>query len=513
MTTSRGRKPDRGPVGDLPEDTEHRASPYRIGADVVDAARCVQRRRDRRCPRPRDGPGAPSLPRLAEPDRSAGAGSREKPPGRPGRHRRRCRSAGRRPRGRRREGDRVGLGDGRGLEGPGDRERTGLGDPVLAAVGVEERHGLLDQRAGPRRPRRPRPPRAIPRAQPVVDPPGPAPQAGDSDRDVGREVADGVEAPQDLGEPVDVEEMHAGRLDTEPRATRALSAPLARPVTWWPSSSRARTATLTEYPRGSRDEDLHAPPLQRCYGPYQHLRLGVIKLRRRPAVGSTGVIRRQAVDSRARAYRMMRPMAHPRAGQPASPEDLIDVDAVRRRLLRPAHPTRPTRTSGSCSAPRVTAGPASTARSTTPTSPRPPRRSASTARARATRGPLFLGKDTHALSGPAWETAVEVLVANGVDVRVDSGGASPRLRPSRTPILTANAAADPRPTASWSRHRTTRRATAASSTTRRTADPPTPTPRASSPRAPTSCSETRPRRRAASQARVRRPAPSRRTTS
>jgi phosphoglucomutase len=35
-------------------------------------------------------------------------------------------------------------------------------------------------------------------------------------------------------------------------------------------------------------------------------------------------------------------------------------------------------------------------------------------------GPLFIGRDTHALSEPAWRTALEVLVANGVDVRVDS---------------------------------------------------------------------------------------------
>ena len=35
-------------------------------------------------------------------------------------------------------------------------------------------------------------------------------------------------------------------------------------------------------------------------------------------------------------------------------------------------------------------------------------------------GPLFIGRDTHALSEPAWRTALEVLVANGVDVRVDA---------------------------------------------------------------------------------------------
>lgn len=59
-------------------------------------------------------------------------------------------------------------------------------------------------------------------------------------------------------------------------------------------------------------------------------------------------------------------------------------------------------------------------------------------------GPLFLGKDTHALSGPAWETTVEVLAAAGVDVRIDS-----RHRFTPTPaishaILIANGALEPR---------------------------------------------------------------------
>jgi len=35
-------------------------------------------------------------------------------------------------------------------------------------------------------------------------------------------------------------------------------------------------------------------------------------------------------------------------------------------------------------------------------------------------GPLFLGRDTHGLSEPAWATAIEVLVANDVTVLVDS---------------------------------------------------------------------------------------------
>ncbi|MGH9141166.1 MAG: alpha-D-glucose phosphate-specific phosphoglucomutase, partial [Vicinamibacterales bacterium] len=35
-------------------------------------------------------------------------------------------------------------------------------------------------------------------------------------------------------------------------------------------------------------------------------------------------------------------------------------------------------------------------------------------------GPLFLGKDTHALSQPAFVSALEVLAANGVDVMIDA---------------------------------------------------------------------------------------------
>ncbi|GAA6736376.1 MULTISPECIES: phosphohexomutase domain-containing protein [Thermus] len=38
-------------------------------------------------------------------------------------------------------------------------------------------------------------------------------------------------------------------------------------------------------------------------------------------------------------------------------------------------------------------------------------------------GPLFLAKDTHALSEPAWATALRVFVANGLEVRVEADGA------------------------------------------------------------------------------------------
>ena len=41
--------------------------------------------------------------------------------------------------------------------------------------------------------------------------------------------------------------------------------------------------------------------------------------------------------------------------------------------------------------------------------------------AQGIRGPLFLGKDTHALSEPAFQTAVEVFTANGVELVVQDG--------------------------------------------------------------------------------------------
>jgi len=54
-------------------------------------------------------------------------------------------------------------------------------------------------------------------------------------------------------------------------------------------------------------------------------------------------------------------------------------------------------------------------------------------------GPLFLGADTHALSEPATVSALEVLLANGVEVLVDSrGGYTPTPSVSRA-ILVANA--------------------------------------------------------------------------
>ncbi|MGI8948527.1 MAG: phosphoglucomutase (alpha-D-glucose-1,6-bisphosphate-dependent) [Ornithinimicrobium sp.] len=53
-------------------------------------------------------------------------------------------------------------------------------------------------------------------------------------------------------------------------------------------------------------------------------------------------------------------------------------------------------------------------------------------------GPLFIGRDTHALSEPAWASALEVLAANEVTALVDSGdGYTPTPAVSRA-ILAAN---------------------------------------------------------------------------
>jgi len=51
-------------------------------------------------------------------------------------------------------------------------------------------------------------------------------------------------------------------------------------------------------------------------------------------------------------------------------------------------------------------------------------------RTQGTDGPLYMGKDTHALSGPAQRTALEVLAANGVETVIQKGdGVTP------TPVI------------------------------------------------------------------------------
>lgn len=57
-------------------------------------------------------------------------------------------------------------------------------------------------------------------------------------------------------------------------------------------------------------------------------------------------------------------------------------------------------------------------------------------------GPLYMGRDTHALSLPAWKTSIEVLVANGVRVRIDSRDDYTPTPTVSQAILTHNRAAD-----------------------------------------------------------------------
>lgn len=103
-------------------------------------------------------------------------------------------------------------------------------------------------------------------------------------------------------------------------------------------------------------------------------------------------------------------------------------------------------------------------------------------------GPLFIGRDTHALSEPAWTTALEVLAANDVTVLVDAGERYTPT-PAVSHAILGPTAAGPAgwPTASSSPRRTTLPATAGSSTTRRTAARPTPTPPGGSRTGPTTC--------------------------
>ncbi len=109
----------------------------------------------------------------------------------------------------------------------------------------------------------------------------------------------------------------------------------------------------------------------------------------------------------------------PRAGQPALPSELVDVDALLRAYdeIRPEPSDPAQRVAFGTSGHRGSAfkGAFNEAHILATTE--------AICRYRASMGytgPLFMGRDTHALSAPAWRTALEVLVARGVDVRVDA---------------------------------------------------------------------------------------------
>jgi phosphoglucomutase len=128
---------------------------------------------------------------------------------------------------------------------------------------------------------------------------------------------------------------------------------------------------------------------------------------------------------------------HPRAGQPAQPEDLVDVtalvDAYYDRMPDATNPDEMVvfGTSGHRGSSLRTAFNEAHILATTQ----------AICEYRASvgvDGPLLMGRDTHGLSEPAWKSALEVLVANGVTVLVDSlDGYTPTPAVSHA-ILTLN---------------------------------------------------------------------------
>ena len=111
--------------------------------------------------------------------------------------------------------------------------------------------------------------------------------------------------------------------------------------------------------------------------------------------------------------------ANPRAGQPAQPEDLIDVaHVVTAYYTVEPNPDDPAQqvvfgTSGHRGSSLDGAFNEAHILATT-------QAIAEYRAAQGTTGPLFIGRDTHALSEPAWASALEVLAANDVVVMIDS---------------------------------------------------------------------------------------------
>ncbi len=130
-------------------------------------------------------------------------------------------------------------------------------------------------------------------------------------------------------------------------------------------------------------------------------------------------------------------MTDPRAGQPAAPSDLVDVASLVTAYYTlapdPAEPAQ-----------RVAFGTSGHRGSSFDTAFNEAHILATTQAiceyraAQGTDGPLFLGRDTHALSEPAWASALEVLAANDVTVLVDAAGRYTPTPAVSHAILTAN---------------------------------------------------------------------------
>ena len=110
---------------------------------------------------------------------------------------------------------------------------------------------------------------------------------------------------------------------------------------------------------------------------------------------------------------------NPHAGRPAEPWMLVDVD----RLVRSYFEVRP---DPADPAQRVAFGTSGHRGSALKGAFNEDHIAATTEaicryrKGQASDGPLFIGRDTHALSGPALDTALQVLAAHDVDIRVDA---------------------------------------------------------------------------------------------
>jgi phosphoglucomutase len=111
---------------------------------------------------------------------------------------------------------------------------------------------------------------------------------------------------------------------------------------------------------------------------------------------------------------------HPRAGQPAPPEMLIDPD----KLIDDYFQKKPDPANKAQLVSFGTSGHRGTSRDGTFTEPHIlaiTQALVEYRRDHGITGPLFLGKDTHALSAPAERTALEVLAAHGVTTLIQNG--------------------------------------------------------------------------------------------
>jgi len=130
-------------------------------------------------------------------------------------------------------------------------------------------------------------------------------------------------------------------------------------------------------------------------------------------------------------------MSDTRAGQPARPSDLVDVAA----LVSAYYTTEPDPADPSQQVAFGTSGHRGSSFDAAFNEAHILATTQAICEYRAEQGydgPLFIGRDTHALSEPAWTTALEVLAANDVTVLVDAGGRYTPTPAVSHAILTAN---------------------------------------------------------------------------